>query len=155
MPSQEVEAPLKYDDASWHYGGKFPDELPESAGATHIGMFVAWAALNGLAGNLHLQEFADDLRKLQSRDITPTSWFLSVCDEKFTNEDLSEEGNQFARAYYSGTEGLHTAKDSYLHDFSKAFPKAETLYHVPDTWTTFEILEPTIRFRYEAWRNVR
>ena len=28
----------KYDDASWHYGGDFPDDLPEENGATHIGM---------------------------------------------------------------------------------------------------------------------
>lgn len=26
---------MKYDDASWHYGGEFPDDLPPTAGATH------------------------------------------------------------------------------------------------------------------------
>ncbi|WP_262497415.1 DUF7832 domain-containing protein [Pedobacter caeni] len=28
----------KYDDASWHYGGDFPKDLPQINGATHIGM---------------------------------------------------------------------------------------------------------------------
>ncbi|RML48695.1 DUF7832 domain-containing protein [Pseudomonas avellanae] len=32
---------MKYDDASWHYNGNFPSDLPDTAGATHIGMFLA------------------------------------------------------------------------------------------------------------------
>jgi hypothetical protein len=36
---------MKYDDASWHFGGEFPKDLPEEAAATHTGMFVAWAFL--------------------------------------------------------------------------------------------------------------
>src|SRR5688572_23363485 len=40
----------KYDDADWHYGGDFPEDVPEQAGATHMGMFVAWAWSAGLAG---------------------------------------------------------------------------------------------------------
>lgn len=146
---------MKYDDASWHYGGDFPAELPESAGATHIGMFVSWAVLNGLAGELHTQEFADDLGKLQARTITPGSWFLSVCDGKFTDEDLNEEGNQFALIYYGGDDGLQTTDGSYLIDFTDAFPESETPYHVHDTWATFDTLEPIIRSRFEGWRKVR
>lgn len=41
--------PMKYDDASWHCAGDFPKDLPEAAGATHTGMFLAWALLSGLA----------------------------------------------------------------------------------------------------------
>jgi hypothetical protein len=33
---------MKYDDASWHYGGDFPADLPREAGSTHIAMFLAW-----------------------------------------------------------------------------------------------------------------
>ena len=42
---------MKYDDASWHYGGDFPSELSSDAGATHIGMFVTWALLVDLGGS--------------------------------------------------------------------------------------------------------
>lgn len=45
---------MKYDDASWRYGGEFPAELDETAGATHIAMFAAWCVLNGLSAELHL-----------------------------------------------------------------------------------------------------
>ena len=31
---------MKYDDASWHYNGDFPTDLPVEAGATHIGLAV-------------------------------------------------------------------------------------------------------------------
>lgn len=131
---------MKYDDASWHYGGDFPDGLPESAGATHIGMFVSWAVLNGLAGEYHTEESADELGKLQARDITPGDWFLSACDEKFTDEDLNDEGNRFAQTYYGGADGLHMEIGSYFVDYSDAFPGNATLYHVPDTWMTFDTL---------------
>ena len=42
---------MKYDDASWHSEGDFPDDLPEEAGGTHIGMFFAWALLSGMGGD--------------------------------------------------------------------------------------------------------
>lgn len=146
---------MKYDDASWHYGGNFPKGLPHSAGATHIGMFVAWAALNGMAGELHVEDFASDLGKLKDHSFTPAAWFLSVCDEKFTDEDLNTEGNEFAKVYYAGTEGLHTSVGSYLADYSEAFPTSETLYHVPDTWATFTTLDPLIRARFDAWKKAQ
>ncbi len=140
---------MKYDDASWHYGGDFPAGLPSEAGATHIAMFVAWAVLNGLEGGLHM---ADDLAKLRDRSITPGRWFISACDEAFTDEDLNAEGNAFTRAYYAGEDDLRTEPGSYLADYADAFPACETLYHVPDTWETFAALDPVIRTRFGAWR---
>ena len=47
---------MKYDEASWHYGGDFPADLPASAGATHIGLFLAWMLIKGFAS----EELADD-----------------------------------------------------------------------------------------------
>src|SRR5262249_34105176 len=80
-------ARVKYDDASWHYGAdNFPKDLSESSGATHIGMFVAWAILSGLAGELHIEESRDSMNRLQQRTITPAGFFLKECDWKFTDE---------------------------------------------------------------------
>ena len=84
---------MKYDDASWHYGGDFPDDLPNEAGATHIGMYVAWCLLNQLGCELQFKEWPEEFKKLLSRTVTPGAWFLHTCDEKFTDEELSEEGN--------------------------------------------------------------
>ena len=62
--------PNKYDDAYWHYRGEFPTELPASAGATHIGMFVAWALLAGLGRELVDLPRARPARRIRA---SPTS----------------------------------------------------------------------------------
>jgi hypothetical protein len=142
--------PMKYDDASWHYGGDFPSELPPQAGATHIAMFFAWAALNGLAGDYHTRDAAADLALLRQRKITPTEWFMRVCDEKFTDEDLNSEGNAFARAYYGDETGLHTETGSYVADYEAIFAAAPTLYHVEDSWASFDAMAPVISRRFKA-----
>ena len=149
---------MKYDDASWHYGGNFPKGLPNSAGATHIAMFVAWAMLNGLAGELHTDEFPDDLAKLRHREVTPGGWFLNACDGKLTDEDLSEEGNRFAASYYADQSGLLTSPGSYLADYEAGllprqgpFGGSASLYHVPDSWETYAIIDPVIKARYADW----
>lgn len=144
---------MKYDDAAWHFGGDFPSSLPESAGATHIAMFVSWAVLNGMAGELHSNEFPEDLEKLSRREITPREWFLSVCDRKFTDEDLNDHGKRFAEAYYANANGLRTEPGSYLADYDLTFSDSETLYHVPDTWGTYEIVSRFVEARLARWRN--
>ncbi|MBP7340185.1 hypothetical protein [Niveispirillum sp.] len=144
---------MTYDNASWHYEGNFPADLPENAGATHIALFLSWAVLNGLAGDLHIQEFTADLAQLRGRAVTPGEWFLSVCDGKLVDEDLNEEGNRFTHAYYAGDDGLHTGEGYYLSDYVDAFPDAETAYHVPDTWASFDTLAPILARRLAAWRK--
>ena len=144
---------MKYDDASWHYGGDFPTGLPPEAGATHIAMFVGWAVLNGLAGELHTTDAAAEFALLQRREVTPTQWFIQACDEKFTDEDLNDEGNSFASSYYAEGAGLHTAEGSYLADYCDTFPSAKSLYEVEDCWASFDTLAPKLARRLEAWRS--
>lgn len=144
---------MKYDDASWHYDGDFPEGLPPSAGATHIGMFVAWAMLNGLAGDIHITDFPDSIPPLAKQQIAPGEWLIAACDEKFTDEDLSEEGNRFALHYYAGEEGLFSAEDTYSSDYDMAFSYMPTLYHVPDTWESYAVIAPIIARRFAQWRQ--
>jgi hypothetical protein len=59
---------VKYDDASWHYGGDFPKDLPIEAGATHIAMFAVWAWSNGLAGPLITEDIPDALEAVKAVD---------------------------------------------------------------------------------------
>lgn len=139
---------MKYDDASWHYGGDFPENLQESAGATHIGMFVAWCLLNGLAGEIHLEDFPEELENLKNRKVTPGAWFIQSCDEKFTDEDLSDEGNKFAEFYYDFDNG------NYLADYETALTQGlESTYEVSDTWESYDKLSPIIKSRFESWKS--
>ena len=141
---------MKYDDASWHYEGDFPAKLPPEAGATHTGMFVAWAVLNGLSSELLNLEAAADLEQLRARSITPGQFFMQTCDGKFTDEDLSDAGNQFVAAYFDS----HSAE--YLLDYDATVgAEAENLYSVPDTWATFDLLKPVLDRRFDEWRGAQ
>ena len=139
---------MKYDDASWHAGGNFPDDLPPEAGVTHIGLFASWCMLNGLSGDLHLVEFSDDLQRLRQRQVTPGTWFAAVCDGKFVDEDLNNEGNGFAEYYYGDTE------PNYFSDLESAIgDRLPTPYHLPDTWDVYDQLAPLLRFRFDTWKQ--
>ncbi len=143
---------MKYDDASWHYGGDFPADLPDQAGATHIAMFVAWCVLNGMGGELHDVESLEATEALRARTLTPARWFIETCDEKFTDEDLSEEGNAFAREYYGADGNLASGTTSYLADYEKAFQQTANLYQVPDAWSSYDRIAPIIAHAAKKWR---
>lgn len=143
---------MKYDDTCWHSGGKFPKDLPANAGATHTGMYLAWALQSGLAGEIHTHEMPRNLEKLATRDLTPGAFFLWACDGKFTNEDLNEEGNVFTSSYFDLSTG------SYLTDYAAllgtSLPSGlESLYYVADTWENFDKLKPKLDDRLAHWRT--
>ncbi len=139
---------VKYDDASWHYGGDFPEDLPDEAGGTHIAMFVAWALLTDLGGSLHSEDFPDDLAALRARQMTPGEYFFTACDGKFTDEDLNRRGNAFATFYFDDDDR------GYLADYDDTLGgDVPTLYHVPDSWETFDRIRTVLDERFKAWRN--
>ncbi len=140
----------KYDDASWHYGGEFPSDLPDQAGGTHTGMYLAWALTSGLAGDLHLHGFSADLANLKNRLITPAAYFFRCCDGKFTDEDLNEEGNAFTKAYFCFDEG------EFLKDYEATLLAGlPSLYHMNDTWQNFDKLRPIFDQRLIDWRALK
>lgn len=139
---------MKYDDASWHYGGDFPKDLPRQAGATHIGMFLAWMLLNGFAGDELAEEAEEDIAALRDRSITGARFLVRVLDEKLTDEDFSDEGNAFAIAYYQGEED----DSRYVDDYFEVFDVDESsLYGVPDTWENYDRLSGRISQRFSDW----
>ncbi len=141
---------VKYDDASWHYGGDFPADLPQSAGATHIGLFLAWMLLNGHGSAMHDGAFA----QLQSRAMTPGAWFIENCDEKLTAEDLSTEGQRFAESYYLHDEDRsEEGEPSYLFDYMGRFPDVDA-YKVPDDWASYDRIAPILAQRFALWRGM-
>ncbi len=144
---------MKYDDASWHYGADdFAKDLPVEAGATHIAMFAMWAWSNGLAGPLITEDTPEALDALRSRSMTPAELFLQYSDGKLIDEDLNEEANAFARAYYlDGTDSGRLGE--YVTDFEALSLGLPSVYHAPNTWETFDNFAPTISRRFEDWRN--
>ena len=141
---------MAYDRADWHYGGDFPEGLAPENGGTHIGMFLAWAIINGLEGDLHREESQDALQAVRERRMTGRDFLFQECDEKFWDEDLSDEGNAFASWYYQGEDD----GSPYLADYEQILGgEVATLYHVEDTWENFDKLAPTIDQRFQEWRD--
>ena len=52
-PRLRKELIMSYDRADWHYGGDYPKDMPPENGGTHIGIFLAWAIIHHLEGDLH------------------------------------------------------------------------------------------------------
>lgn len=136
---------MKYEDVSWHNtADEYPKDLALEAAATHTGMFLAWALLSGLGGSLH----GASLAALRDRKVTPGAFFFGECDGKFTDEDLNDEGNKFAEAYFD------PEKERYLLDYDAVLCKGlQTAYHLPDTWQNFDKLKPRLDRRLAEWRN--
>jgi hypothetical protein len=142
---------MKYDDASWHYGGEFPDDLPSEAGATHTGMYLAWALLSGLSGELHISDFPENIPLLQSRSITPGAFFLEQCDGKFWDEDLSDEGNAFTQHYFDFEKGQYLS--DYQETLDEGLPDSPSaIYYVTNSWENFDKLKPVLDRRLAEWR---
>jgi len=71
----------------------------------------------------------------------------SNCDGKFIDENLNDQGNAFAAAYFDLENG------SYLADYESVLGSdLPSLYHVPDTWQSFDRLKPTLDGRFSEWR---
>jgi len=86
---------MKYDDAEYYFLN-FETDLPNEAGGRHIGLFLEWAILRGLANDELMARAAD----LHSGATNGTDLLFDHCDGKLTDEDLNEQGNAFATAVY-------------------------------------------------------
>lgn len=87
---------MKYDDAEYYFL-EFETELPNENGGRHIGLFLEWAILRGLAG----EAFADVADALRTGTTTGFDLLFDRCDGKLLDGDLNEEGNAFAAACYA------------------------------------------------------
>jgi hypothetical protein len=146
---------MAYDRADWHSGAdNFPRDLPAEAGATHIGMFLAWAIVNRLEGEIHreTEQSRDALRAVREREVTGREFLLAQCDSKFWAEDLNDQGNAFADWYY----GTGSRSGRYLNDYERALGAGlDSLYRVEDTWASYDRVAAAIDRRYRRWRRHR
>jgi hypothetical protein len=96
---------MKYDDAEFHD----PDgNLEEEFAAAHIALFLRWCVERNLVSDFLKEESGAELERARAGAITYTEFLLSQTDGKLVDQDLSEEGNRFAAAYY----------DDYLREYS-------------------------------------
>jgi hypothetical protein len=141
---------MPYDRADYDYSTE-TETLPRGHAATHIGMFLAWAAFNGLVNDLHEQRSAELLAKLRRREITGRQFFEAACKEQFAEKDLNVEGNAFAEIYYRDQSG---ERGSYFTDYKRVLAaRLPSFWHVADTWENYDQLAPVISRRFTEWKN--
>jgi len=141
---------MSYDRADYDYS---TDEqpLPKGHAATHIGFFLAWAALHELLNEYHEQHSTELVNRLRARQITGREFFEAACKEQFAERDLNVDGNSFAEHYYRDPAGQRGA---FFADYKKVLAAGlPSFWHVADTWENYEKLSPVITKRYEAWKN--
>jgi hypothetical protein len=104
-------------------------------------------------GDFHRKDSADALAAVRARTMTGREFLITVCDEKFTNEHLSDEGNAFIQWYYGDDKGRTRF---YFADYRTALGGGlPTLYHAADTWDNYDRLAPVLGRRYLEWKNRR
>src|SRR5690349_7620681 len=141
---------MAYDRADYDYSTE-EQPLPKGHAATHIGMFLAWAALHGLLNDYHEQHSAQLVGQLRARQITGRQFFQAACQEQFAEKDLNVQGNAFAESYYRDSAGQRGA---YFADYKQVLAaRLPSFWHVADTWDNYEKLAPVINRRFETWKN--
>lgn len=86
---------MKYDDAEYYFLD-FETELPNENGGRHMGLFLEWAVLRGLASD----ELMTRSEALRRGETTGLELLFDHCDGKLWDSDLNDEGNAFAMDAY-------------------------------------------------------
>lgn len=110
-----------------------------------LAFYLAWALKNGLGGDIHTIDNKAACDELIQGNITPLEYF-EHCDEKITDEDLSDEGNSFSKEYL---------KELYFEDYINSLRKKageEEIFDIDDTWENYEKLARVIAQRFANWK---
>ena len=137
---------MAYDKAEWHLDD-WPEDVPEENAGTHIGLFLAWCFKQGFAGELHTDDVPRQVREVVTGKMTGREFLTRYCDGAFTDEDLNDEGNAFAAAYYE--------TEDYLEDFEELFVNSRTksVYHVQDTPASLKRISTVLNRRFKEWKD--
>lgn len=151
----------KYDDASWHYGGDYPEDLHQENGATHIGMYMMWCIENNLVSDELLEDAETEIEKVKKREITGAEFLIDCCDGQLGDDDLTVLGNEFSRDYYNEDSEYAKKYNSYFSDYTQIFDEKaeeqdfayETVYHIEDDFENYDLIKPIINQRFEEWKS--
>lgn len=138
---------MAIDRVDWHYTAEYPNDLAEENSGTHIGMYLAWIINYNLVGELHLEEDAEELQAVRERTMTGKDFLIKLCDTKFWDEDLNEEGLAFTEHYY------HDDHHGYFNDYVQTLATSlPSLYNVADSWQNYDLIAPVITKAYQRWK---
>lgn len=136
---------VTYDDASWHTGSDFPEELDTHAARTHIGMFLAWAIERGLGSELVHESQSGLADGLRAGTLTGAEVLRDACDDTLSDDCFSETGRAFAGDYY---------EEHYLDDYvALSDDRLPTIYHEPNSQEKYARLRAVLDRRFSEWQR--
>lgn len=141
---------MAIDRIDWHGESAEQVGFPYENGGTHIGIYLAWIINNQLEGEFHQEESTDELEQVRTRQMTGRQFLINMCDEKFWEEDLNEQGFEFTQAYYESHQ--------YFKDYDETLVDARGLtdtYAVDDTWDNYDLMAVVISQKYAQWQQNR
>ncbi len=94
-----------------------------------------------------MDRLRDGLTALATRATTPGAFFHDACNGWFDSDMLSDEGNRFTQAYFSGDFRL------FSDDFLGGVEIDTTYISAADSWENYAILSPCFDLRLAQWRR--
>jgi hypothetical protein len=144
-----VSEPVVYDKAKYHYGGDYPEGLPDEQAFVHTGLYLGWIVDRGLYSRTFAAESAELIARFRAREVTGPEVY-EWWDGCLIDDMLSEEGNAFSQAYFDFDRG------QFLADYEELLAgDLPTLYHVANTWENYHRLRERLDERYDAWTRGR
>lgn len=141
---------MAIDRMDWHYGGDFPPGLPNENGGTHIGFYLTWVIQHNLVGEFHQEESGEELALIHARKLDGREFLISMCDEKFTDEDVNSEGYAFTEYYYEAE------NNGFFDDYERVLMgDLPSIYHVENSWENYDKIAPVITQAYEKWKKTQ
>jgi hypothetical protein len=136
---------MVHDKAKWHFEGKFPPDLDRHQAYVPGGLLLAWLANRGLLSKMAEREFAPELAGLRSRSITGAEAYR-LLGGVLASDLLDPEADAFLTDY------LDPDRGGYWADYGQLSAGLPSEYHVPDTWASYERLQPLIDRSFSRWR---
>jgi hypothetical protein len=138
-----------YDKAKYHYGGDYPDGLPDEQAFVHTGLYLGWIVDRDLYSVEFREGTADLIAAFRSREVTGPEIYESW-DGCLIDTMLSADGNAFSHDYFDFDRG------NYLADYEELFlGDLPSLYHVANTWDNYERLRVRLDERFAEWQRKR
>lgn len=147
---------VKYDDVTWHFeGAKFPKGEALELGATHIGMFFKWCAINNLISQKHTQRNPEELGQVRNSELSGRDFVMDYCDGILGNDDLTETGNKFTKDYYNDNTDFGKKCAEYSGDYCRAIDQGREhgeIYEFEDNPFNFDAVQDIVDHRFIEWK---
>jgi hypothetical protein len=142
-----------YDKAKWHFETETREELPEEMTDRQYyvpgGTVLAWFYFHRLCSRDFIEQNADELRRLRSREWTPAELY-EVIDGVLDAPMLTRAGAAFADTLFT------TDDTSFYHTYSKVLgAELPSDYQVPDSWETYDRVAALLDERYRNWLETK